>query len=79
MREAVQLPGVQLASDLNSDNVVTSYGVVSTGKYDLGSAAADTLSIKQSEKGFVSNFAYELSKHRCWEREQDGLVSKVAF
>ncbi|KAI0662540.1 catalase [Cubamyces menziesii] len=79
LREAVQLPGVQLASDLNSDNVVTSYGVVSTGKYDLSSAAADTLTIEQSEKGFVSNFAYELSKHRCWEREQDGLVSKVAF
>ncbi|KAI0374468.1 catalase [Pilatotrama ljubarskyi] len=79
LREAVQLPGVQFASDLNSDNVTNSYGVVTVGKYDVGSAVADTLTIKQGEKGFVSNFAYEISKHRCWERELDGLVSKVAF
>ncbi|KAL1951807.1 hypothetical protein VTO73DRAFT_956 [Trametes versicolor] len=79
LREVVQLPGVQLAPDQNSDAVTTSYGVVSAGKYDVGSAVADTLTIKQGEKGFVANFAYELSKHRCWERESDGLVAKVAF
>ncbi|KAI0768579.1 catalase [Trametes elegans] len=79
LKEAVQLPGVQLASDLNSDHVTNSYGVVTAGKYDVGSAVADTLTIEQSERGFVSSFAYELSKHRCWERESDGLVSKVAF
>ncbi|KAI0724260.1 catalase [Cerioporus squamosus] len=79
LREAVQLPGVQYAADLNSDNVTTSYGVVTAGKYDAGSAAADALSIKQGEKGFISNFAYELSKHRCYERELDGLAARVAF
>ncbi|KAI0639112.1 catalase [Trametes polyzona] len=79
LREAVQLPGVKLATDLNSNNVTTSYGVVTAGKYDAGSAIADTLTIKQDEKGFISSFAYEVSKHRNWERELDGLVSKVAF
>ncbi|KAI0670191.1 catalase [Trametes maxima] len=79
LREAVQLPGVQYASDLNSNSVVSSYGVVTAGKYDGGSAVADTLTIKQDEKGFASSFAYELSKHRNWDREADGLVSKVAF
>ncbi len=70
---------MQFASDLNSDNVTTSYGVVTAGKYDAGSAAADALSIKQGEKGFLSNFAYELSKHRCYEREMDGLAGRVAY
>ena len=79
LREAVGLPGVQFAADLNSDNVTVSYGVVTAGKYDLGSAAADVLEIKQGEKGFISNFAYELSKHRCWERELHGLNVKVPY
>ncbi|PCH33365.1 catalase [Wolfiporia cocos MD-104 SS10] len=79
LREAVQLPGVSFAADLNSDSVTTSYGVVTTGRYDAGTAAADTLKIAQGEKGFVSNFAYEVSKHRAFERELDGLTSKVAY
>ncbi|KAI0762682.1 catalase [Fomes fomentarius] len=78
LREAVQLP-VQFATDLNSNNVTNSYGVVSAGKYDAGAAAADVLTVRQDEKGFISNFAYEVSKHRCYERETDGLVSKVAY
>ena len=79
LREAVQLPGVSLASDMSSDSVVNSYDVVSVGKYDTSSVAADTLKIAQGEKGFVSNFAYAVSKHRCWDRELDGLASRVAF
>ena len=75
----MQLPGVQFASDLSSDNVINSYGVVTAGRYGLGSAAADSLSIQQGEKGFISNFAYELSKHRCYDRESDGLTSRVAY
>lgn len=79
LREAVKLPGVQFAADLSSDNVTTSYGVITAGQYDLGSAAADILTIKQGEKGFVSNFAHELSKHRCFQRELDGLTAKVSY
>lgn len=70
---------MQFATDLNSNNVTTSYGVVTAGKYDAGAAAADVLTIKQDDKGFISNFAYEVSKHRCYERETDGLASKVAY
>lgn len=79
VKETVQLPGVQFASDLSSDNVTSSYGVVSAGKYSMASAAADVLSINGGEKGFVANFAYELSKHRCYERESAGLASMVAY
>lgn len=79
LREAVILPGVQLTTDLNSASVIESYGVVTVGKYDAGSLAADTLKIDQEERGFVSRFAYEISKHRCYERELDGLTKNVAF
>ncbi|KAI0932534.1 catalase A [Taiwanofungus camphoratus] len=79
LREAAQLPGIQFAPNLNSDAVTISYGVVTAGKYDAGSAIGDTLKIGQSEKGFVSNFAFAVSKHRCYERELDGLTAKVAY
>lgn len=52
---------------------------MTTGKYDLSSIANDALKIGPGEKGFLANFAYELSKHRCWEREVDGLTAKVAY
>lgn len=65
--------------DLDSDDVVSSFSVVTTGKYDFQSAVADVLGIASEQKGFVSNFAYEISKHRCYDRELAGLVLKVAF
>jgi catalase len=75
----VKLPGIEVASTLDSNKVITSYGVVTTGKYDISSAATDALTIAPGESGFLSNFAYQLSKHRCYERETDGLTAKVAY
>ena len=54
-------------------------GAFTVGKIDASTIAGDTLAIAQTDKGFMSNFAFEVSKHRCWDRELDGLVSKVAF
>lgn len=79
MREAVQLPGVQFAHDLKSNAVTNSYGVVTAGTYDAGSIVADTLKIEQDSKGFISTFALAVSKHRCYERELEGLTAKVAY
>lgn len=59
--------------------MVSSYGVVTTGKYDVESALVDALEIATGPRGFESNLAYEISKHRCWQRELDGLTAKVAF
>lgn len=78
MEKALSLPEVDLAKKA-TDDVVTSYGVVTTGKYDVKSAVVDALEISPGSKGFVSNFAYEISKHRCYERELDGLTSQVAY
>ncbi|KAF9466251.1 catalase [Collybia nuda] len=77
VRHSLNLPELDFADD--SDAVVSSYGVVTTGKYVATSAAVDVLAIAPSSKGFASSFAFEISKHRCFERELDGLVSRVAF
>jgi catalase len=79
LREAVMLPGIEYNTDLNSDDVITSLGVVTVGKISTSSVLADTLKIAQEQKGFISNFAYEVSKHRCYERELLGLTTKVAY
>lgn len=59
--------------------MTVSYGVVTTPKISLSSTVADALIVGQGEKGFMSQFAYEISKHRCFKRELDGLNTQVAF
>ncbi|ESK88286.1 putative catalase [Moniliophthora roreri MCA 2997] len=78
IKHALGLSELKFAPD-NTDEVTTSYGVVTTGSYGVSSAITDALKIAPGPKGFASNFACEISKHRCWERETDGLVSMVAF
>ncbi|KAF9555559.1 catalase [Agrocybe pediades] len=73
------LPEIQTNRALDSDAIVSSYAVVTTGKYDVKSAVVDALTIAPGPKGFVANFAFEISKHRCYEREMDGLANRVAF
>jgi len=80
LRDVVGLPGIKLHGPMaTSDDVVSSYGVVTTGKYSTSSVATDVHAIASGPKGFISNFAYEISKHRCYERELDGLVAQVAY
>lgn len=80
LRDAAMLPGIELASiSSSSTDVVVSYGVVTASSYGISGAASEVMSLGSSEKGFFSQFGYEISKHRCWERELDGLTSKVAF
>ena len=77
LQEAVVLPGVDLAIDRESKNVITSYGVVTGWKADVG--LLKSLKIEPSATAFSSAFAHEVSKHRCYERELGGLVKKIAF
>ncbi|KAG6900665.1 hypothetical protein C0993_005898 [Termitomyces sp. T159_Od127] len=79
VQHAVTLPELEFADPSGGDGIVNSYGVITTGKYGVTGAASDIISIAAVPKGFVANFAYELSKHRCWQRELDGLISQVAF
>ncbi|KAL1733019.1 catalase-like domain-containing protein [Schizophyllum commune] len=78
LQRALELKELQFSSG-DSTDVTNSYGVVTTGKYTASSLISDALKIGPGEKGIVANFAYEVSQHRNWKRELDGLASKVAF
>lgn len=78
MKRALALPQVKLQESETSDEVISHYGVVTTGVYNTSSAKT-ILQISSEPKGFVSNFAYEISKHRCYDRELDGLSAQVAY
>lgn len=73
------LPGIEYQTNLNSSDVVSSLGVVTVGKVSLASIAADSLTISSEDKGFVSQFSLEVSKHRCYERETQGITKMVAY
>jgi catalase len=77
LQEAVVLPGVDLAINPSSSEVVTSYGVVTGWKAEV--EVLKSLKIEASKTAFSSAFAHEISKHRCFERELDGLAKKIAF
>lgn len=80
VREAIGLPEIRVASSPDSTEVLSSYGVVTAGKYDVKAAIMDVLEIaSDGSKGFVTNFAYEVSQHRCYLRESDGLTARVAY
>jgi len=78
LRDTVDLPGVEFQHE-DSPDVISSYGVVTTGKLDVKSATAGPLRIEHDSKDFVAEFAYVISRHRCYERELDGLTSRVAY
>lgn len=77
IQQACVLPGVTLALDQKSDRVVTSYGVV-TG-WNVSVKSIPSTSIEPSETSWMSAFAYEISKHRCWARELEGVSKKLAY
>lgn len=79
LKHAINLPEVEIVSDVSKPEVVVSYGVVTIGKYSAGSAAKDVIRLDPSSEGFASRFGYEISKHRCWQRELDGLTKQVAY
>ena len=79
LREAVMLPGIEYNTDLNSSEAVSSFGVVTVGKVNLPSLAASAFKVTGDDKSFVSKFVYEVSKHRCYDRELQGLTKRVAY
>jgi catalase len=78
LREVVNLPGVEFQHGDSAD-VTSSYGVITTGKVKSKAALTDQLEIKPGSKDFTVEFAYATSRHRWYEREMDGLTSRVAY
>ncbi len=75
----VVVPGVDLALTTSSDQVVESYGVVTARALPTGNVIKDAVNLVKGATDFISNFAFQVSQHRCWARETDGLSSKVAY
>lgn len=79
--EAVRLVqtacGVEgMAFSTNTD-VVDTYGVVTAA--DLGSGIGKVLNMAKGGKNFADAYAYNISQHRNFKRELDGLTSMVAY
>lgn len=73
LREA---EGVKLASG-NSREVVEWYGVVTAGSTDE-SSFSETVKIAKEGKGFVEEYFFQISQHKNWARELDGLAEMVS-
>lgn len=75
VRDACQLPGVDFST---SGDVTSSYGVVTAAKVHPDSFK-ETLQMMKGAKDFVDAYTYEISCHKNWQRELDGLSSMVAY
>lgn len=72
----LKFPGVEFASS-SSDGTVESYGVV-TAHITSPESFKGVVDFAKSSKNFVENFFYQISQHRNWQRELDGLSDMVA-
>ncbi|KAF3941545.1 Catalase-3 [Dactylella cylindrospora] len=77
VKNALGLPKIEVA-DADSKSVKESYGVVTMGSFQ-GDSIKEVFDIAKDAKDFLGAFGYSISKHRCWQRELDGLMDLVAF
>ena len=75
VKDAAQLPGVQFSQ---SADVVDSYGVVTAGEVQPNSFR-EVVKLAKGGKEFVDAFLFNISQHKNWDRELDGLNSMVAY
>lgn len=75
LQMALPLPGVQLSGGAEA---VESYGVVTLGQASPESFG-ETITIAKEAKHFVDKFFFQISQHRNWDRELDGLSAMVAY
>ena len=61
-----------------SSEVTNSYGVVTVGKVQPESFK-EGLQMAKGAKDFLDNYTYEISQHKNWQRELDGLSVMVAY
>jgi catalase len=57
---------------------VESYGVV-TLRHPKPETLKEVVEVAKGAKGFLEKFVINVSNHRCWQRELDGLSTMVAY
>ncbi|KAL4984871.1 catalase A [Aspergillus falconensis] len=70
--------GVQVAG-ADSKEPVEWYGVVTARGPESAESLSEGFKILKDAGDFTSKFFYQISQHRNWQRELDGLASTVAF
>ncbi|KAL2158843.1 hypothetical protein VTH06DRAFT_4035 [Thermothelomyces fergusii] len=75
VRGAIGLPSVSVSG---SGDAHESYGVV-TLKELRPESLSEAVTIAKGATGFMEKFFYNISRHRCWDRELDGLNTQVAY
>lgn len=72
------LPRVKVGS-ISSDEVIESYGVVTTGKAQPPGSLSEGIKLFREARDFIGKFLFHVSEHRNYDRELDGLSDMVAF
>ncbi|KAI9703498.1 MAG: catalase A [Bogoriella megaspora] len=75
VRDACELSGVKFS---DGDSVVDSYGVVTQVKTQP-EKLKEVVKMAKGAANFVDAYFYEISQHKNWARELDGLAEKVAY
>ncbi|KAI0395303.1 catalase-domain-containing protein [Xylariaceae sp. FL0594] len=75
LARAIALPELKLSIN---DEAVESYGVVTMNKVSPDSLKG-AVTIAKEGADFLSKFWYQISQHRNWARELDGLNTQVAY
>lgn len=73
--QAIALPAVHVSND---DQTVESYGVVTIAQVSPDSLKNAITSVREGTS-FLQKFWYQISQHRNFARELDGLNSQVAY
>ena len=75
VKDACGIQGIELSS---GENVVDSYGVVTT-KEPERKKFKEIVELKKDADNFVDAYAYAISQHKNFQREMDGLSAMVAY
>jgi len=79
VQEACGIAGMMFSAEKGGD-VVDSYGVVTAGGVGDGvSSISEGLKMLKGAKNFMDAYAYNISQHRNFKRELDGLTGMVAY
>jgi len=71
--------GIEGMTFAEGTDVVDSYGVVTAAAAGKPGSFKEGLQMMKGAKTFVETYAYNISQHRNWQRELDGLTSMVAY
>jgi catalase len=75
VKMACALPGITFST---SADIESSYGVV-TAAQSTPQSFKEAVTMAKGAKDFIDAYTYEISMHRNWAREMDGLSEMVAY